>query len=144
MLHSQRTFWDLRDDRLEPLFEQPGAVRDLQPLSTREVVDNLGQDADPRAPLGTQVSGRQREKMQHELEGALLEFYVAAWALYDERRAVELLLSMCARDPHFEAPEWLRELWELYRDELRETFHGSQDDGRTDWGAGHEEESDDE
>jgi hypothetical protein len=143
-LARQYTLWDLRDEHREPVFEQPGRVRDAQPLSTRQLVDNVGQDADPRAPLGTQASGRQREVMHAELGDALLEFYCAAWALYDEQRAASLLLSMCARDPSFDAPEWLRELWELYRDELREQFHGSADDGRTDWGAGRDEDDNEE
>ncbi|HEX6239975.1 MAG TPA: hypothetical protein VFZ61_03740 [Polyangiales bacterium] len=141
---SQRTFWDMRDAAGNPLFEQTGVVRELQPLSTRQLVDNVGQDADPWAPLGTQASGRQRETVQDEVGTALREFYFAAWAMFDEQRAAELLLSMCARDPQFEPPDWLRELWELYRAELRAAFHGASDDGRTDWGWSWEEGDDDE
>lgn len=132
------------------IFDRRGVVEAtfavaLEPMSVRELVDNLPQDADPYAPLGSQVSGCQREKMGAEVEEALREFYYAAWALYDEQRAAVLLLKMCARDAAYEPPEWLRELWALYRDELRAEFHGTADDGRTDWGEGrHEEEDEDE
>lgn len=137
----QLSIFDLRDQQAQPLFEQLGEVG-LEPLSTRELVDNLGQDADPSAPLGSQTSGCQRAKVQAEVEDALHEAYIAAWALYDEGRAAAILLRMCARDPAFEAPDWLRELWALYRDELRAEFHGSADDRETDWSEGREDSDD--
>lgn len=138
-LAKQLSIWDLRDRQAHPLLVSLGPIG-VEPLSTRELVDNLGQDADPRSPLGTQVSGCQRAKVQTEVEDALHETYIAAWALYDEQRAAAVLLHICARDPHFEPPEWLRELWALYREELREEFHGSADDGQTDWSEGRDDD----
>jgi hypothetical protein len=141
---AQLQIWDLRDEHREPLFPVPGVVR-LEPVSTRELVDSVPKAADPFTERGKQVSGRQRERMQEELWEALIEFYVAARALYDQETAAALLLRMCARDPSFEPSEWLVELWDDYRDDMRERFHGAADDGRTDWaeGKGEDEEGED-
>lgn len=130
----QLQLWDMRDSRGEPVFEAPGLVR-LEPLSVRELVDNLGQDADPLAPLGSQDSGCQREKMAAEVLECLGLAFHAAQQLYGDQVAAAVLLHICAHDQSFEPPAWLRDVWAEYRDELRELFHGHGDDGRTDWAA---------
>jgi hypothetical protein len=122
---AQLSIWDLRDERSRPVWAQPGEVR-LEPISTRELVDQLG---------GTQLSGQQRAIMQAELHEAMWRLYVHAWAVLDsEERAAALLLHVCARDPSYEAPPWLIDLWREYRDDLVEHFHGSADDRRVDHG----------
>lgn len=137
----QLSIWDLRDASAHPLLVELGAVG-IEPLSTRELVDNLGQDADPHAPLGSQDSGCQRAKVHREVHAALKQAYLVAWAMHeDEKIAAAVLLRICARDPDFEPPEWLRGLWLDHREVLRETFEGHGDDKQTDWSEGRDEDA---
>lgn len=144
MAKPQLSIWDLRDEHATPLFEQPGVVR-FEPLSVRELVDNLGQDADPLAELGSQDSGCQREKMAAEVLECLELAFHSAQQLYGEQAAAAVLLSICAHDQSFEPPTWLRELWADYREELSELFADHGDDRGTDYSERREieEEEDD-
>jgi hypothetical protein len=95
-----------------------------EPMSVRVLVDELG---------GSQYSGCQRKQIGAEIEAALLSFYdVARETEGTDEGAAILLLRMVARDPVFDAPPWLRELFAAHREALEETFyrpdHGREDD----------------
>lgn len=134
----QFSIWDLRDSDSSPLFAQPGLVMG-EPLSIRQLADNIGQDSDPRAPLGNQRSGCQRDALTEELDTALRCFSDSAHRLYSSEVAAILLMHNCSKDPNFQAPPWLVELFEAHLDVLREVAARSREHGsETDFSEGDE------
>ena len=132
----QLSFYDLRAPTSEPVLEDPslrGAVVREEAVSVREMTDGI-------VGAGAQWSGQQRHNVALEVGEALWRLHVHAWAILgSERDSAVLLLRVCSRDQRFDPPQWLRELWLEYREELREVFHDADAGRETDYSEGGDE-----
>jgi hypothetical protein len=115
----QYSFFDLRDEHSIPVLEDPALSRarvTADPQSIRDITDGV-------VRAGAQSSGQRRANVARDVNDALWEAYVTAWAILGtELDASALLLHWCSRDPKFDPPEWLRSLWGEYASDMADMF----------------------